>query len=127
MVVGSGIGWGLASSTTTAESVEAFIVFQLAGVILRDKQQLDQDRIAWRRLTETEMELRREYERLDEFSDKSSSTLKELERKITSIERALDYLRKHGLEPGLAAESSADARIRKSQFPRRGSTSSSPQ
>lgn len=126
-VGGSGIGWGLASSTTTAESVEAFIVFQLAGVILRDKQQLDQDPVAWRRLTETEMELRREYERLDEFSDKSSSTLKELKRKITSIERALDYLRKHGLEPGLAAESSADARIWKSQFPRRGSTSSSPQ
>ena len=126
-VGGSGIGWGLASSTTTAESVEAFIVFQLAGVILRDKQQLDQDPTVWRRLTETEMELRREYERLDEFSDKSSSSLKELKRKITSVERALDYMSKHCFEPGAETESPANVARQKFPFPRRTSGSSSPQ
>jgi hypothetical protein len=44
-------------------------------------------------LVETEIEVRREHERLDESSDESAQSLKELKRKIEAIERALKYLR----------------------------------
>jgi hypothetical protein len=52
-------------------------------------------------LVETEIEVRREHERLDEFSDESAPALKELKRKTEAIERALKYLRDNGLEPSV--------------------------
>ena len=55
--------------------------------------------VVWRALAETERQVRREHERLDEFSDPSAPSLKELQRKILAIERALEYMRKHGLDP----------------------------
>ena len=96
---GSGIALGLASPGTTAETLEAVVERQLAAVILRQSQHLEQDPGVWRVLAETEIEVRRQYERLDEFSDESSPSLKELKRKIETIERALKYLRDNGLEP----------------------------
>lgn len=53
----------------------------------------------WRVLVETQIEVRREHERLDEFSDPTARALKELKQKIEAVERALKYLRDHGLEP----------------------------
>ena len=100
---GSGIALGLASPGTTAETLELVVSRQLAAVILRQRQNLEQDPAVWRILTETEIEVRREHERLDEFSDESSPSLKELKRKIVTIERALNYLRDNDLEPDLAA------------------------
>lgn len=97
---GGGIAFGLASPGTSAEIVEAVVSRRLAAAILRQRQHLDPDPETWRILVETEMQIRREYERVDEFSDESAPSLKELKRKINAIERALAYLIKNGLEPG---------------------------
>ena len=72
---------------------------RLAAAILRKLQHLDQDPTVWRVLAEAEIEVRREHERLDEFSDESSAVVKELKRKIATIERALSYLKENDLEP----------------------------
>lgn len=50
---------------------------------------------------ETEIEVRRQFERLDEFSDDSALSLKELKRKIEALEGALSYMTENGLEPGV--------------------------
>jgi pimeloyl-ACP methyl ester carboxylesterase len=99
---GGGIAFGLASSGTSAETLEEIMVRRLAVATLRQSQGLDPDPAVWRVLVETEIEIRREHERLDEFSDESSTTLKELKRKIETVERAIKYLRDKGLEPGVA-------------------------
>jgi hypothetical protein len=96
---GSGLALGLASPGTTAATLEAVVERQLAAAILRQCQKLEQDPAAWRILAETEIEVRREYERLDEFSDESSPALKELKQKIQTIERALKYLKDNDLAP----------------------------
>ncbi|MET3511486.1 hypothetical protein [Plantibacter flavus] len=96
---GGGIAFGLASPGTSAETFEAVIERRLAAEILRELQHLDSDPTVWRVLVETEIEVRREHERLDEFSDEQSPSLKELKRKIQAVERALKYLGDHGLEP----------------------------
>jgi len=98
-VGGGGIAFGLASSGTSAETLEAFVAQRLTAVILRKRQGLEPDPDVWRILSETEIQVRREHERLDEFSDESSPALKELKRKINAVERALKYLRENGLEP----------------------------
>lgn len=98
---GGGIAFGLAGATTTAETFEAVIERRLAAEILRKKQGLEPDPAVWTGLTDVEREVRREYERLDEFSDDDAPTLKELRRKIVATERALDYLVQNGLEPTL--------------------------
>ena len=94
-----GIALGLASSGTTAEALEAVVVRQLSAAILRKRQLLDQDPTIWKNLAEIEVEVRRQHERIDEFSDKDSASVKELDRKIRAVERALNYLRENGLEP----------------------------
>ncbi|MBX3079467.1 MAG: hypothetical protein KF692_09595 [Cryobacterium sp.] len=103
---GGGIAYSLANPGTTAETVEAFVQNRLAAAVLRASQDLDQDPATWRILAETEIGIRREHERLDEFSDKSGPALNELKRKITTIERALKYLSENGLEPGIPANRS---------------------
>lgn len=65
----------------------------------------------WRTLVETEMEVRRKYERLDEFSDPSAQSLKELKLKIETIERVLRYLRENGLEPGVPENDPHEPRL----------------
>ncbi|WP_198318369.1 alpha/beta hydrolase [Arthrobacter sp. YN] len=96
---GGGIAYGLASPGTTAETLVGVVERRLAAAILRQRQHLDPDEGLWAVLVETEIEVRREHERLDEFSDASAPALKELKRKIDAIERALKYLTDHGLEP----------------------------
>lgn len=99
---GGGIAFGLASPGTSADVVEAVVVRRLAASLLRQKQGLDPDPEVWAILTRTEMEIRRQYERLDEFSDESAASLKDLKRKIEIVERALAHLRAKGLEPVIA-------------------------
>lgn len=96
---GGGIAFSLASPGITAETLEAVIERQLAAAILRQKQHLKQDSAVWRNLVETEIQVRRERERLDEFSDESAPLLKELKRKLDVIERALKYLNENGIAP----------------------------
>ncbi|PTT66876.1 alpha/beta hydrolase [Arthrobacter sp. HMWF013] len=102
---GGGIAFSLASPGTTAETLEAVVERRLAAAILRQRQRLEPDPSLWRVLVETEIEVRREYERLDEFSDESAQSLKELKRKIEATERALQYLRDNGLEPAVPGTS----------------------
>lgn len=104
---GGGIAFGLASPGTTAESLEAVVVRRLAAATLRQRHGIDPDPNIWRVLAETEIEVRREHERADEFSDESSSALKDLKRKIDTVERALKYLSDNGLEPGVPSASNA--------------------
>lgn len=97
---GGGIAFGLASPGTSAQALEAVVERRLAAEILRAELKFDSDPGVWRVLTEIEMEVRREYERLDEFSDESSPALKELRNKVETVEHALKYLSDNGLEPG---------------------------
>ena len=97
---GGGIAFGLAGSGTASEVVEAVVMRQLAAAKLRQSHGLDQDPGVWRGLVEMERLVRREHERLDEFSDPTSPSLKDLDEKIQILARALKYLRDHGLEPG---------------------------
>lgn len=98
-VGGGGIAFGLASATTSAETLEVVVLRQVAAALVRQKQGLDQDPNTWAILVETEIAVRREHERLDEFSDPGSSTLKALKRKIDVVGRALALLRDRGLSP----------------------------
>jgi len=104
---GGGIAFGLASTGTSADALEVVVLRRLATATLRQNQHLDADPAVWTTLAETEIEVRREHERLDEFSDESSPALKDLRRKIDAVERALKYLRSKGLEPGVASDSVA--------------------
>ncbi len=96
---GGGIAFGLASPGTSAETLEAIVARQLALAILRHDQLLEQDNAMWSVLVETEIKVSREHEQLDEFSDPSSPSLKELCRKLEAIQRALKFMRDNGLEP----------------------------
>ncbi|MFT2691521.1 hypothetical protein [Clavibacter zhangzhiyongii] len=104
---GGGIAFGLASSSTAAETVESIVQTRLAAAILRKRQGLEPDRAVWEVLVQTEIAVRREHERLDEFSDESSPALKELRRKIVTIERALRYLSDNGMEPEVSGDEGA--------------------
>lgn len=98
---GGGIALGLASPGTSAETLETVVARQLAAEILRKAHGLEPDPAVWRNLVETEIEVRRGYERLDEFSDESATSLRETKRKIDALERAISFLREQGLEPGM--------------------------
>jgi pimeloyl-ACP methyl ester carboxylesterase len=98
---GGGIAFGLASPGISAETLEAVVERRLAAEILRKLQGLESGATVWSTFAEIEIEVRREHERQDEFSDESSPALKELKRKIETVERALKYLRDNGLEPGI--------------------------
>lgn len=97
---GGGIAFGLAGQGTTAETLEAIVERRLAATILRQLQGLEPDPAVWSVLAQIEMEVRRQHERMDEFSDESAPGLKDLKRKIVTVERALRYLTENGLEPG---------------------------
>jgi pimeloyl-ACP methyl ester carboxylesterase len=96
---GGGIAFGLASPGTSADTLEAVVERRLAAEILRKRQGLQPDPTVWRIFADIEIEVRREHERQDEFSDESSPALKELKRKIETVDRALKYLSDNGLEP----------------------------
>lgn len=96
-----GIAFSLASPGTSAETVEAVVQRRLAAAILRNRQGLEPDVALWGILAENEIAFRREYERLDEFSDESALGVKELRQKLETVERAMKYLADNGLEPAL--------------------------
>ena len=95
---GGSIALGLASAQTSAEVLEAVVERQLAVAILRKKQNLDIDPAIWLNFAETEAHLRREHERVDEFSDEKAASVKELKRKLLILERALAYMKRHDMD-----------------------------
>ena len=96
---GGSIAIGLAAPTTAATTVEAVVVNQLATAMLRNRQGIHQDPQTWSSLAELETEVALGLERLKVLSDKSALTVKELQRKLDAIERALEYLQRENLEP----------------------------
>lgn len=96
---GGGVAFGLAAAGTTAEAAEAMVAAQLTTAILRGKLRLDQDPQTWHDLVDAERQVTREIARLRPVSDQSAPTLKELDRKLDAINRALDHMRKCGFEP----------------------------
>lgn len=94
---GGSIAVGLASPGTTAATVEAIVATQLATAILRERQGLRQDPQVWESLTELEHTVTRELAQLRPVSDASAPSLKELQRKLDAIRRALDYLEANDL------------------------------
>ncbi len=96
---GGSLAIGLSSPTTSAEAVEAATKTQLAAAILRKKQELAQDPATWLGISDTGIQLRREQSQLGAISDRSADTLKELEKKLKTVDRALAYLTKEGLGP----------------------------
>src|SRR5690606_9441131 len=84
-VGGGGIAFGLASAATSAADMEAVVERMLSTEILRSLQGLPADPAVRRTLIETEIQVRREYERLDEFSDRNATGLTEIKKKLTSI------------------------------------------
>ena len=96
---GGGIAVGLASPSTAAVTVEAFVMTQLTAAILRLRQGIDPEPATWAGLVETDTALRREAARLGGISDESAPSLKELRRKLEAVNRALDYLSEAGLMP----------------------------
>jgi hypothetical protein len=105
---GGGIAYGLASTTTTAEVVEALIGAQLAAALLRQRQGLERDPTMWTTLVETAEAVRRELARLESISDDSATTIKELRRKLVAIDRALAFLVKRGLTPATSGAEASD-------------------
>lgn len=97
---GGGVVLGLTSPGTTAEAVEAVVSTQLTAAILRQRQELEQDFATWATLAEAGRALRREQAHLAATSDPSAPSLKELERKLRTVDRALVYLTAVGLGPG---------------------------
>lgn len=97
---GGGIAYGLASVETSAEAVIAVVERQLTTELLRDRLGLDPDPNVWSNLVELEVQVRRQYERLDEYSDRDAAHLKDVKRKLGVVERALEVLREKGLGPG---------------------------
>lgn len=105
---GGGIAFGLASPATTAEAVEAVVGAQLAAAMLRQRQGLEQDPATWFGLIETGIAVRRELARLEVLCDSSAPVIKELRRKLTTVDRALAYLTKLGLSPMESAVAEED-------------------
>lgn len=101
---GGGIALGLANAGTSAAAVEAVVGMQLSACILRQLQGIEQDLAIWSSLVETESELRRRRERVVTISDKSAPLVKELDRKIEVVVRALEYLNKQGLGPNISLD-----------------------
>jgi hypothetical protein len=97
---GGGIAYGLAGQGTSAETFEAVVERRLAATILRQSQGLGQDPAVWSVLTEIERAVRRQLERMDEFSDETAPGIRSLKRKVTTVELALQYLTRNGLQPG---------------------------
>lgn len=107
-LVGAGSGSvavGLAAAGTTAEVAEAVIAAQLSGAVLRKLQGLEPDPSLVSGLEQAKIEVAREHARLEAISDSSAPVVKELEEKLETIERAIEFLEK--LDPEtevLAAE-----------------------
>lgn len=103
-----GIAYGLASSSTSAATTAEVVERLLAVEILRKYQKIESDPTIWNTLVETEIKVRREYERMDEFSDRKAPGLAELKAKIDTMATAISFLRDAGLEPSADLELCSD-------------------
>lgn len=97
---GSGsIAVGVMSSGSSANEVEHLVLGQLSLLILRNIWRLDEDDRIWTVWVESERELMRQRQRLARFSDSDSGVLKEIDRKLTTLRKAIRYAEDNGLSP----------------------------
>lgn len=100
-----GLTAGRALMAGTAAQVEETVVFLQA--FARSRNQLQDDNLVvtaagqaeWYALIEMEDVAADDYKRLSELSDKDAPIVRELEKKLRAIDRALDWLRVNGLSP----------------------------
>lgn len=98
-VGGGGVAVGLASPATTVQAVEAYVSTQMTAAILRKRQGFNKDLTTWENLAATGIELRRDRARLEPVSDEGAPALKQLQRKLKAIDRALTFLNSIDLGP----------------------------
>ena len=108
-VSSGGIASSLASTRASVHDVETLLVSRLTAAILRQKQKLEQDPDTWLILVDSEREIRRSLQRLSTFSDRNAAVVKDGKKKLASVEKAVEYLAKHGLGPAPLQIEDADA------------------
>lgn len=101
---GGSVAVGLSGPGTSAANLENALVIQLAAAMLRKDSELPEDQSIWLGLAESERRISRDVQRLDEYSDRDASNVAELKTKLKTVRRAIEALRKIGLEPGHAPE-----------------------
>ena len=60
-------------------------------------------------LVDSEREIRRSLQRLSTFSDRNAAVVKDAKKKLAYVEKAVEYLAKHGLGPAPLQIEDADA------------------
>ena len=94
----TGVAATLASSAS-AETVLGVVVQQLATAIVRKKLQDPNDYSPWFVLSNLEMEIARECQRLESYSDPKAATISIVRRKADIVRLALRYMMDNGLSP----------------------------
>lgn len=108
--------YGAFSLASTPENVEALARSQLATLILRKQESLPPDDNVWFVWKESESHLIREIHRVEQFSDKKSSYLADLEKKLKTVQRAMAYAVDKGLAPEVVQEAAAGTGPRQAKF-----------
>ena len=97
---GSGtIAVGMMTAGSTAEEFEGVIQSQLARLILRETWGMSRDESVWHVWTELERDLIRQRSKLERFSDKNAPRLKDTDRKLATVRKAIHYAEEKGLSP----------------------------
>ena len=84
---------------STAEEFEGVIHIQLARLILRKTWRMPCDESVWHVWTESERDLIRLRSKLERFSDKNAPGLKDTDRKLAAVRKAIRYAEEKGLSP----------------------------
>lgn len=95
---GAGMATGLLNPGTTAEEAEGVVVRNLAVALVRRRQGLEADERIWLQFVDSERALHRELARTEAISDADAPNRKALKHKVRALGRALDHLRKLGLD-----------------------------
>lgn len=97
-LAGGAVGAGVASLSPAAveETVIGLQALSSAADRLSEPALID---AAWTQLVDMEVQAGQMHSRLGAISDSGSRSLKDAESKLTSIRRALDWLRDHGIGP----------------------------
>ena len=87
---------------STAEEFEGVIHSQLSRLILQETWGVprdERDESVWHIWTEFERDLIRQRLKLERFSDKNAPGLKETDRKLTTVRKAIRYVEEKDLSP----------------------------
>lgn len=88
----SSIALGLVSASASAAAVESAVATKLTAAIIREWQGLPADPGLTHSLVDMEADLCQRLDHLKQVSDANAGSLKELERKLEAVSRALEFL-----------------------------------